>query len=65
MKNLLYLILFMLAFSACNRKASCPPYSWEEDLRHRLAVDFCLTEAQVKDYIRRYLHGKSRARWSA
>ena len=55
MKNLLYLILFMLAFSACNRKASCPPYSWEEDLRHRLAVDFCLTEAQVKDYIRRYI----------
>ena len=55
MKNLLYLILFLMAFSACNRKASSASYSWEEDLRHRLAMDFCLTEAQVKEYIRRYL----------
>lgn len=55
MKNLLYLVLFLLAFSACNRKASSASYSWEEDLRHRLAMDFCLTEAQVKEYIRRYL----------
>ena len=55
MKNLLYLVLFLLAFSACNRKASDASYSWEADLHQRLLTDFCLTEAQVKDYIRRYL----------
>ena len=55
MKNLLYLVLLLLVFSACNRKASDASYSWEADLHHRLLTDFCLTEAQVKDYIRRYL----------
>ena len=55
MKNLLYLVLFLLAFSACNRKASDASYSWEADLHQRLLTDFCLTEAQVKEYIRRYI----------
>ena len=30
-------------------------YRWEDDLRQRLAVDFCLTEEQVAEYIRRYI----------
>ncbi len=29
-------------------------YSWERDLSQRLAVDFCKTREEVKDYIRKY-----------
>ncbi len=29
-------------------------YSWERDLSQRLAVDFCRTREEVKDYIRKY-----------
>ena len=31
------------------------PYTWEDDLHQRLLADFCLTEQQVKDYIRKYI----------
>lgn len=55
MKKILYFVLLLVCFSACNRKASEASYSWEADLHQRLLTDFCLTEAQVKDYIRRYI----------
>ena len=29
-------------------------YSWDRDLSQRLAVDFCRTREEVKDYIRKY-----------
>ena len=32
-----------------------PKYSWDKDLSQRLAVDFDRTEAEVKDYIARYI----------
>ena len=30
-------------------------YSWERDLSQRLAVDFCRTRAEVKDYVSKYI----------
>ena len=42
MKNLLYLVLFLLAFSACNRNSSDSSYAWEPYLPHRLLPAFCL-----------------------
>lgn len=55
MKILLYSAVMLVILSACTAKVSDKAYSWEDDLRHRLLVDFCLTEAQVKDYIRKYI----------
>ncbi len=55
MKTLLYSAVMLVILSACTAKVSDKAYSWEDDLRHRLLVDFCLTEAQVKDYIRKYI----------
>lgn len=55
MKTLLYSAVMLVVLSACTVKVSDKAYSWEDDLQHRLLVDFCLTEAQVKDYIRKYI----------
>lgn len=55
MKTLLYSAVMLVILSACTAKVSDKAYSWEDDLRYRLLVDFCLTEAQVKDYIRKYI----------
>ena len=55
MKNLMYVIALLLLASACNTKPGSKLYSWEEDLHQRLLTDFCMTEAQVKDYIRKYI----------
>lgn len=56
MKKLLYVIASFILASACNTKpANTESYNWEDDLHQRLLVDFCLTEAQVKDYIRKYI----------
>lgn len=55
MKTLLYSAVMLVILSACTAKVSDKAYSWEDDLRHRLLVDFCLTQAQVKDYIRKYI----------
>ena len=55
MKNLLYLILFMLAFSACNRKASYPPYFISKQKVHltpEIDVDAIL--AKVKEKFSQY-----------
>lgn len=52
---MLYSAVMLVILSACTAKVSDKAYSWEDDLRHRLLVDFCLTEAQVKDYIRKYI----------
>lgn len=55
MKTLIYSVVMLVMLSACTAKVSDKAYSWEDDLQHRLLVDFCLTEAQVKDYIRKYI----------
>lgn len=55
MKKLLYIVALFLLASACNTKPVSKPYSWDEDLQQRLLTDFCLTESQVKDYIRKYI----------
>lgn len=55
MKKLLYIVALFLLASACNTKPVNKPYSWDEDLQQRLLTDFCLTESQVKDYIRKYI----------
>lgn len=55
MKRLVYLFVFFLALSACSTKPVTKPYKWEDDLHQRLLNDFCLTESQVKDYIRKYI----------
>ena len=55
MRTLLYSAIVLAFMSACTAKVSDKAYSWDDDLQHRLLVDFCLTEAQVKDYIRKYI----------
>ena len=55
MKNLLYALALLVLASACGTGMSHKPYTWEDDLHQRLLTDFCLTEQQVKDYIRRYI----------
>ena len=55
MKNLLYIVFLFVFVSACSTKPENKPYSWDDDLHRRLLTDFCLTESQVKDYIRKYI----------
>lgn len=55
MKNLLYIVFLFVFVSACSTKPENRPYSWDDDLHRRLLTDFCLTESQVKDYIRKYI----------
>ena len=55
MKNLLYTVFLFVFVSACSTKPENRPNSWDDDLHQRLLTDFCLTESQVKDYIRKYL----------
>lgn len=55
MKRLLYIILAFAVASACTSKQKEKAYSWEDDLHQRLLTDFCLTEAQVREYIGKYL----------
>ena len=42
-------------FAACVTKPDIKPYTWEDDLHQRLLTDFSRTEAEVKDYIRKYI----------
>ena len=55
MKKLLYVVVLLIATSACHSKKSLPTYNWEEDLHQRLLTDFCLTRSQVKEYITKYI----------
>lgn len=55
MKRLLYAAACLILVSACQKGPAALPYSWENDLHQRLLSDFCLTESQVKDYIRKYI----------
>lgn len=55
MRKLVYLIALFVIASACASRQEVKPYTWEDDLHQRLLTDFCLTEAQVKEYIRKYI----------
>ena len=55
MRKLLYIVSLFVLVSACNTKQENKGYNWDDDLHQRLLADFCLTEAQVKDYIRKYI----------
>ena len=57
MRRLIYVCLLLVIISACASKQDVKPYNWETDLHQRLLTDFCLTESQVKDYIRKYIPG--------
>ena len=55
MRKLLYTVALFVMASACSTKPESKPYNWEDDLHQRLLTDFCMTESQVKDYIRKYI----------
>lgn len=55
MKNLLSIIALLVVLAACNNKPKQESYNWNDDLKHRLLVDFNKSEAQVKEYIQRYI----------
>ena len=55
MRKLLYTVALFVTASACSTKPESKPYNWEDDLHQRLLTDFCMTESQVKDYIRKYI----------
>ena len=55
MRKLLYTVALFVIASACSTKSESKPYNWEDDLHQRLLTDFCMTESQVKDYIRKYI----------
>lgn len=55
MRQLVYIVILFVITSACASRQDVKPYAWEDDLHKRLLIDFCLTEAQVKEYIRKYI----------
>ena len=52
---------FVSLMMACQPTSNREAYSWEEDLHHRLSLDFCRTEAEVKAYIEQYIFDVSEA----
>ena len=62
MKRLwIYGMAFVSGMMACQPTSNREAYSWEEDLHHRLSLDFCRTEAEVKAYIEQYIPDVSEA----
>lgn len=47
-------VLVIAAGIVLYRQKSCS-YSWEKDLEQRLAIEFCATREDVKEYIRKYI----------
>ena len=56
MKKYLYLAA-LAAFCSCsgNQPVAESEYSWEEDLKARILVDFNKTEDQIREYIQKYI----------
>lgn len=53
MRKLLTAVFLLIVVCACS---SQPVHnSWNKELHQRLLHDFCLSESQVKDYIRKYI----------
>lgn len=55
MRKLLGALLLLVIVCACTSKSVTSKYSWDKDYHQRLLTDFCLSESQVKDYIKRYI----------
>ena len=62
-KNNRYYVLMVVLLSALSVFAQ--GYSWDEDLHHRLLVDFNKTREQVKSYIERYIPNATDAQMDA
>jgi len=56
MKKLLSVLLFSMLWSCSSKPVQSElSYDWESDLHQRLLVDFCKSESDIKEYIRRYI----------
>lgn len=66
MKKYIPLLLLLFAVSACvstanknakklSQKVDGLSDSWEQEKTNRIKLDFCLSDAQVKEYIRKYI----------
>lgn len=56
MKKLLSVLLFSMLWSCHSKPVQSElSYDWESDLHQRLLVDFCKSESDIKEYIRRYI----------
>lgn len=54
MKQLVYLA-GLLFFIGCAPKPAPVVNTWEQERMNRIKQDFCMSESQVKDYIRKYI----------
>ncbi len=56
MKKLLSVLLFSMLWSCHSKPVQSElSYDWESDLHQRLLADFCKSESDIKEYIRRYI----------
>lgn len=56
MKKLLSVLLFSMLWSCSSKPVQSElSYDWESDLHQRLLADFCKSESDIKEYIRRYI----------
>lgn len=55
MKRYIIIALALIASVGCTEQKPVKDYSWEKDLHERLLVDFTQNEAQIKNYISRYI----------
>ena len=55
MKKILCLFSILSLIIACNKTPKQEIYKWEDDLKGRILVDFCRSESQVRDYIKKYI----------
>lgn len=54
MKQLVYLAA-LLFFIGCAPKPKVTMNAWEQERMNRIKQDFCISESQVKEYIRKYI----------
>ena len=54
MKRLIYLAAFLFV-AGCAPKPAPVTDAWEQERMERIKLDFCMSESQVKEYIRKYI----------
>ena len=54
MKKLIYLAGFLFV-AGCAPKPAPVTDAWEQERMERIKLDFCMSESQVKEYIRKYI----------
>lgn len=55
MKKFAYFLAALCLACSCSQQPEAPAYRWEDDLHQRLLTDFCVSEAEVKAYIQKYI----------